>query len=119
MTEQTLPTITHISSKEQFQQELAHTGVTVIDFYADWCGPCKMLAPLLDQLQAENSEKGVKILKINIDENPDLAAEFDVTTIPTVFFALNGEIKEGVVGVNPKDFYQGKIDEYRNISSVE
>jgi thioredoxin 1 len=76
-----------------------------------------MLAPFMDQLSAENAEKNVKILKVNIDELPNLAAEFDVTTIPTIFFASAGEIKEGFVGVNPKDFYQEKIDAYLMESS--
>jgi thioredoxin 1 len=71
-----------------------------------------MLAPVLTQLQAENAEKGVQILKVNVDENPDLAAEFSVSSIPTVFFAKDGEIKEGIMGAHPKDFYQEKITAY-------
>jgi thioredoxin 1 len=66
----------------------------------------------MDQLATDNAQKNVKILKVNVDELPNLAAEFDVTTIPTVFFAQAGTIKEGSVGVNPKPFYQEKIDAY-------
>lgn len=109
--------IIHITSKEHFQQELAHPGVSLVDFYADRCGPCRMLFPSLEQLAKENEEKGIKILKINIDEVPALAEEFDVTTIPTIFFAKGGEMKEGFVGVNPSSFYQEKIDAYLTTKS--
>jgi len=71
-----------------------------------------MLAPIMEELQADNQAKDVKVLKVNVDENPDLAAEYGVMTIPSVFFAQWGEVKEGVVGVNAKDFYQAKIDAY-------
>ncbi|MDR3168415.1 MAG: thioredoxin family protein [Candidatus Peribacteria bacterium] len=107
-----MTTVIHISSKEQFQQEISHSGVSVIDFFADWCGPCRLVLPVMDQLAAENADKGVKILKVNVDENPDLAAEFGVSTIPTVLFAVTGEVKEGLIGANPQDVYQGKIDTY-------
>ncbi|MDR2189749.1 MAG: thioredoxin [Candidatus Peribacteria bacterium] len=100
-----------ITSKEQFKTEVAQ-GMSVIDFYADRCGPCKMLAPIMEELQADNASKGVKILKVNVDENPDLAAEFGVSSIPTVFFSKNGKIVEGMVGANPKSVYQEKIDSY-------
>ena len=101
----------HINSKDHFQQEIAE-GVSVIDFYADWCGPCQMLSPVMEELQAENLEKGVKILKVDVDENPDLASEFWVMSIPTVFFAKDGEVKEGMIGVNEKGTYQEKIEQY-------
>jgi thioredoxin 1 len=104
--------ITMITSKDQFQSELASDSILVMDFYAEWCGPCKMLAPIMEELQSENQNKKVKILKIDVDKNPDLAAEYGVTSIPTVFFAQGGEVKEGIMGVNPKDFYQSKIDSY-------
>jgi thioredoxin 1 len=101
-----------ITSKEQFQQEIAHEGVSVVDFYADWCGPCRMVGPIMEELQSDNAEKGVKVLKINVDEHPDIASEFGVSSIPAVFFIKNGEIKEGMVGANPKTVYQEKIDTY-------
>lgn len=104
--------VIHISSKDQFQQEIAHAGVSVIDFFADRCGPCRLVLPVMDGLATANAEKAVKILKVNVDENPDLAAEFGVSTIPTILFAVAGEVKEGLIGANPQDVYQGKIDEY-------
>jgi thioredoxin 1 len=105
--------MTHtISSKEQFQQEIAHEGVSVVDFYADWCGPCRMLGPIMEELQSDNAEKKVKVLKVNVDEHPDLAAEFGVSSIPVVFFIKQSEVKEGVIGAHPKTVYQEKIEKY-------
>jgi thiol-disulfide isomerase/thioredoxin len=66
----------HITSSEQFQQEIAYNGLTIVDFYADRCGPCKMLSPIMEELQADNAAKGVKILKVNIDEQPKLTSDF-------------------------------------------
>ena len=76
-----------------------------------------MLAPVLEELQSDNQGNGVKILKVNVDENPDLAAEYGVMSIPTVFFAQWGEVKEGVMGVYAKDFYQTKINEHLALSN--
>ena len=101
-----------ISSKDQLQQELMSCTVAVMDFYADWCGPCRMVAPIMEELQEDNQAKDVKVMKVNVDENPDLADEYGVSSIPSVFFAQQGKVQEGVLGAYPKDFYQKKIDEY-------
>jgi thioredoxin 1 len=107
-----IPMTNTITSKEQFQQEIAHEGVSIVDFYADWCGPCRMVGPIMEELQADNTSKGVKVFKINVDEHPDIASEFGVSSIPAVFFIKNGEVKEGIVGANPKNVYQEKIETY-------
>lgn len=89
-------------TKENFQQEVMESGVPVlIDFFAVWCGPCNMLSPVIDQLAGE--VKGVKVCKINVDEQPELAAAFQVASIPTLVLVKNGTILQKVVGVRPKD----------------
>lgn len=65
--------------------DLVAEGITLVDFYADWCGPCKMLAPLLDQIDF------VDVIKINVDEHPDLATKYGVMSIPTMIFFKDGE----------------------------
>lgn len=83
-----------------FENEIA-SGVTLVDFYADWCGPCRMIAPILDELAQELQGK-VKIAKLNIDESQNVTARFGVTSIPTLIVFENGKEKDRVVGVRDK-----------------
>ena len=72
----------------------------VIDFYADWCGPCKMVSPVVDQIAKEHPE--YKIVKVNVDEQPELASKFNIMSIPALFVVKNGEIVNKSVGAKPK-----------------
>ena len=106
-------TVKHISSKAEFDQILSSfSGVIIADFFATWCGPCKMLSPIMEELAAEVNPEQVKILKIDIDEVGELAQEYAITSVPTVFVGVNHEIKEGFLGANQKEFYQEKINQY-------
>ncbi|MDM7849594.1 thioredoxin [Pseudochrobactrum kiredjianiae] len=73
----------------------------VVDFWAEWCGPCKMIAPALEEISSEMAGQ-VKIAKVNIDENPELAAQYGVRSIPTLLLFKNGEIAANMVGAAPK-----------------
>lgn len=73
----------------------------VVDFWAEWCGPCKMIAPALEEISTEMAGQ-VKIAKVNIDENPELAAQYGVRSIPTLLMFKNGEIAANMVGAAPK-----------------
>jgi thioredoxin 1 len=85
-----------------FQSEVMESDVpTVVDFWAEWCGPCKMIGPSLEELSDEMAGN-VKITKLNIDENPDLAAQFGVRSIPTLLIFKNGEPAGMQVGAKPK-----------------
>lgn len=91
----------HIT-KDNFNSEVLQSDRTVLlDFWASWCGPCKMFSPIVDEFAQENQGK-VKVGKINIDEEPDLAAQFRVMSIPTAMLFENGQVKETLVGVQPK-----------------
>jgi thioredoxin 1 len=81
----------------------------VVDFWAPWCGPCKMLAPILDELAKEYDRK-VKVGKINIDENPKTATHYGVMSIPTVMFFKNGKISGQIVGAVSKQEFKKKIE---------
>lgn len=93
--------IVHITN-ESFAEEVLRSDVPVLaDFYADWCGPCKMVAPILEEIAGERDD--VKIVKINVDEAGDIAAEFAVMSIPTLILFKNGRQEKKAVGYQPKE----------------
>ncbi|MFC4321009.1 thioredoxin [Litchfieldia salsa] len=77
-------------------------GVVLADFWAPWCGPCKMIAPVLEELDSEMGDK-VKIVKLDVDENQETAGKYGVMSIPTLLVFKNGEVVDKVVGFQPKD----------------
>ena len=83
-----------------FQNETA-TGVTLVDFYADWCGPCRMIAPIVEELS--NEMEGVKIAKVDIEKAQGVTASFGVTSIPTILIIKDGKEVQRVVGLKGKD----------------
>lgn len=83
--------------------EETHEGVVLVDFWATWCGPCRMQAPILEQLASEISEDELRIFKMDVDENPHTARDFGIMSIPTLLFKKDGEVVKQVAGVHTKD----------------
>lgn len=90
-----------ITSKN-FESEVLRSDIPVlVDFFATWCGPCRMIAPFIEEIAVENADK-VKVGKVNVDEEDELAAKFGITSIPTVIVFKNGEIHKKAVGYRSK-----------------
>lgn len=97
-------------SDDQFQSEVLESSQPVlVDFWAPWCGPCKMLAPTIDEV-ANEFEGQVRVGKMNTDENPQTATQHGISAIPTVMLFKGGEVVERFVGVTPKDQFSDKIN---------
>jgi thioredoxin len=102
-------TILHLT-EASFDATLAeHAEAVVVDFWAEWCGPCKAIAPLLEDLAQEYAGK-VTIAKVNVDEQPAVAARFQVRSIPTLLFFKGGQVVDQVIGAVPKAQIKKRLD---------
>jgi thioredoxin 1 len=98
------------ATDQSFNQETSE-GVVLVDFWAPWCGPCKMIAPVLEEIDGEMSDK-VKIVKLDVDDNQETAGKFGVMSIPTLLLFKDGEVVDQVVGFQPKEALVELIDKH-------
>jgi thioredoxin 1 len=97
-------------SDASFESEvLKATGPVVVDFWAEWCGPCKAIAPVLEDIAKESAGK-ITLAKVNVDENPGLAARYGIRSIPTILLVKGGKVADQVIGAVPRAKLQAKLD---------
>ena len=96
-------------NKNNFEDYIKNNGKVIVDFYADWCGPCKMLRPVLDEIASER--KDINIVSVNIDNDEELAEKYNVMSIPCVVLFNNGEEERRSIGFKPKDSIESFIGE--------
>ncbi len=105
--------VKEVSDGDFEAQVLQSPQPVLVDFWAPWCGPCRMIAPIVEELASENAD-GVQVAKINIDDNPNVAAGYGVSSIPTLMIFKNGEVIDRFVGVQPKKRLQEALDQAKS-----
>lgn len=99
-----------IINSGSFRSEISK-GIVVVDFFATWCGPCKMLAPIFEELSKEMKGK-VKFVKVDLDKSMDIARRYNITSVPTVMIFRNGREAERMIGFSPKNIIKSKVEKY-------
>ena len=87
-------------------------GLSIVDFWAAWCGPCRMVAPIVADLAEEYSDQGLRVGKLDVDQNPQTASKFGIRSIPSILFFKDGKHVDTVVGAVPKPFLEAKVNEH-------
>mgnify|MGYP001016888963 CR=1 FL=1 len=98
-----------VTDSDFSKEVLEHKGTVLVDFWAPWCGPCQMLGPIIEQVATEMKDK-VKVVKLNVDENPQVSGQYQITGIPTVIIFNDGQLKEQIVGFRQKQDYLDAIN---------
>jgi len=100
-----------IVTNDNFEETLKNNSIVLIDFWAEWCGPCRAIGPVVEELSKE-FEGRVNIGKVNVDHNPQLSMNYGITSIPAILFIKNGQVVDKLVGAQPKHNFVKKIESH-------
>ena len=98
-----------VATNTNFNELIADSKLVIVDFWATWCGPCRMISPILDELEEEMADK-ISVVKVNVDDADEIAAQYRIMSIPTLLFIKNGQIVDKTVGTMPKPALVEKIN---------
>lgn len=102
--------VQHLNEKDFEEVVINYDGVALVDFWATWCGPCKMIAPIIEQISEEMPN--IKVTKVDVDENENLANKYEIASIPTLIIFKNGNPVETLIGFTPKDTLKNAIEKH-------
>jgi len=105
-----------VKNRKEFEAIISGDKPVLLDFYADWCGPCQAMLPILEKLSVQH-ESDFQIAKVNVDSNRDLAMEYGVRSIPALFFIQNGEVKETLNGLQTETVLHDKMHRYSAVTT--
>lgn len=105
----------NVTDAEFTDKVLLSEKPVIVDFWAEWCGPCRKLGPILDDISVEYAEQ-VEVVKVDVDNNPNIAAEYGITSIPAIYLFNHGELKSSVIGARPKQYLEKEFAEYLQTS---
>ena len=98
-----------VATNTNFNELIADSKLVIVDFWATWCGPCRMISPILDELEEEMADK-ISVVKVNVDDADEVAAQYRIMSIPTLLFFKNGQVVDKTVGAMPKPALVEKIN---------
>jgi thioredoxin 1 len=104
--------VREVTDQDFAQEVIDVNGLSIVDFWAVWCGPCRIIAPHVEALASQYGDKGLRVAKLDVDHNPEVSSRYGVRSIPTILFFKNGELVDRVVGAVPRQQLEQKVLEH-------